>query len=238
MKVKIKKFIKWVLKPLFSIYAVIVVGFFFLCIFYGLLPPFAAFAVTDNILVSGPIKRTFYSVSSDKKMIANFKQHRKDFERITELIRDQCVAPNAELDTLIKKIQAIKIESRAPIGGNWLPNPYSAESMTKEITNPQEQCKFGSVGFFLEKYPYDDFWKGIIYLPQPPIINNGILQYPRVEPSYLRGLKSIDPEGQVLTNLDYVLGFFRQDQECKFKQIENQWFLFVCPDDRAYYYIH
>lgn len=93
--------------------------------------------VINDLFIKGPINRVLFPVSSDKKMITYFQQNRQDFERITEIVRDQCVTPNKELEILIKKINALQIESGVPIGGKWLPNPYSVESINKKFITPK-----------------------------------------------------------------------------------------------------
>ena len=81
-------------------------------------------------------------------------------------------------------------------------------------------CRYRSIGFFFKKYNYDSAVKGWVYIPEEPKIVDNFIKIP--------GEKTTG-YAEVLLGLDFVLGFYRDTEKCHFRQIESNWFIFVCP---------
>lgn len=174
------------------------------------------------------------SLPSDEKMIANFKEHREDFEK---LVRIYQYDPSARFDafSLVPTPQVEAIMKRANVDllfsdlENWVPpDPYADEARERSLSSKKIGKNITSLCFDYAHDPvrmginkFDHVRKGYYYTPIAPRIEKG-RQYPAYEllctPNHkMRLFKSLD---------NYPESFL--PGECYFRQIESQWFIKLC----------
>jgi hypothetical protein len=140
----------------------------------------------------------FTSLPSDEEMIANFSQHRSDFERLAQIYREDLSVPTNNVGELepTPEIKAImdRIKVTAVAGDNvlWMPpDPYSTDpAFLREKAKLEARWygpdtrKFSGVFFsysherVIRLYYGDDVVKGYYYVPFVPEIWDGRLWVP------------------------------------------------------------
>ncbi|HFB66296.1 MAG TPA: hypothetical protein ENJ60_12230 [Aeromonadales bacterium] len=236
-----KKNIKLILFVPLSVYLVFVIGFY-LYWTVATSDPFNTLTFTYYKLIHDPIKRlTARPVASDELMIKVFYKNRKSFERLVEIHKKKCFYNingnkiKSEEFKIQQKIGMIDLSSSTL--DTWVPDPYSkeADKLRKKISKKYQDfpftskrvCAYGSAFFYYENYPVDLLFKGWVYFPSIPVVVNGEL----LEPLYGYGKDFV--RYQVRGELDSLkLGFMESLTKYVYRQIEPQWFLFVCPGKR------
>jgi len=201
--------------------------------------PLGAILVVDQLLVTGPIKRLFMKpISSDEEMVKIFYQHRKSFERLVEIHRNECFydkdrKKDASEEKRLQELIGIKKLVSSNLD-KWVPAPYSQEArqfrkqFSRKISDQSyaditHYCRYGAPKFAFENYSLDYFYKGWIYFPVAPRINGGELLVPGRSYGSLSRYQMYDN----LADLNWILRF-KLGYSCVYRKIEPQWFLFVC----------
>lgn len=170
---------------------------------------------------------------SDEQMIANFHQHRADFERLVQIYREDLsiptnvighLEPTPQIKGLMSRINVDAVEGDGMV---WmLPDPYSNDpSFVKQRTGIRwpEKRKFSGIklGYAcgtIITYHFGLISKNYYYVPLTPRVSNGrlllILSPPGGDPWITETLNS------------YPLEFRQYDCFCK--QIEPHWFIEMC----------
>ena len=192
-------------------------------------------------------------LASDEEMIANFKAHREDFQRLTQLYvaEGSCgelpayyvgegkseLRASPETRILLERTGIGRING-TPIGGLWLPNPYSIETAKNAQkydsipTNPFQALNFTFKGPFRHvsaSLRYRRVTKALFYVPVQPKIENGELLFPvGLGGNYQR-------RALVLPSLNSYPAIWERDRpddfdryQCVYRQIEPQWFIEMC----------
>jgi len=202
--------------------------------------------------IGGAAKRyvVFLTVrmASDDEMIANFKSHREDFQRLTQLYLTEGYGNtlrafewgsgvSSETLLLLERTGVEQIDGTST-GGLWLPDPYSVETAKlageQEIPegNPYETLIFEFADSFRYQTPsfrYLEVTRGLTYFPVQPRIENGELLWPvGLDGNYRR-------RAPVLSSLNVYPDIWKRDRSensckypCVYRQIEPQWFIKMC----------
>ena len=187
------------------------------------------------------------SLVSDEEMIANFKAHREDFQRLTQLyltegygnrLMDFKWGEGVSLETLIllERTGVDQIDGTS-FGGLWLPDPYSvetarlAEKQDVLEVNPYESLIFEFTDTLRHRVPsfrYFIVTKNLTYFPVEPRIENGELLWPvGLDGNYRH-------RAPVLSSLNAYPAIWERDRSgnysfsCVYRQIEPQWFIEMC----------
>lgn len=170
---------------------------------------------------------------SDEQMIANFREHRADFERLVRIYRDDLSIPSNVVGFLEPTPEIIGITRRIKVdlvrsdGMVWIPpKPYSNEpSLSKQKAQLQfpERRKFSGVKLeyaygTVITYHFGLISKNYYYIPVIPRISHGRLSLTLSPPGG-------DPEIAETLN-SYPAKFSQYD--CLCKQIEPHWFIEMC----------
>lgn len=179
------------------------------------------------------LRPAFRLLPSDREMIANFQEHRKDFERLVEIYRtDPSIISKWGLLEATPEMQAImdRINVCALRGDMqaWIPpDPYSHK--TTELlailrnAGPTSMAMRKVSGVTLVynhravkrlNDDLSDLCKGYYYAPLPPRVDKRILRGPIWNQRLYRCL-SWCPSDLV-------------DGECVYRQFEPQWFIELC----------
>jgi len=192
---------------------------------------------------------TLWTVSmvSDEEMIANFKSHREDFQRLTQLylteghgnaLMDFKWGEGVSSETLIllERTGVHQIDGTS-FCGLWLPDPYSVETakLAEKVdvleVNPYEALIFEFTDTLRHQVPsfrYFIVTKDLIYFPVEPRIENGELLWPvGLDGNYRH-------RAPVLPSLNKYPAIWERDRSGSYKfsrvyrQIEPQWFIGMC----------
>ncbi|WP_155952629.1 hypothetical protein [Pseudomonas sp. URMO17WK12:I4] len=89
------------------------------------------------------------------------------------------------------------------------------------------RCKYQSIRFVREKIASSaGLVKGIEYFPEPPRISEGVMILPS-----LRNPTDNAPSREVVSDLvDVPRGFWMTQKKCAYRKVDENWFLFTCPD--------
>ena len=115
---------------LLSTYAFVVISFY---IYFAItIDPFGAALITDNYLVSGPVKRALNPAVSDEELIELLTKDKSKFEELVEIHAAHCLSdrlgrPSPEARKIISEIGLLK--AFGVKGQLWLPAPYSSSSI-------------------------------------------------------------------------------------------------------------
>ncbi|WP_392564381.1 hypothetical protein RHO13_02125 [Orbus wheelerorum] len=187
----------------------------------------------------------FIGLPSDEKMIAHFYKNRQDIETLVNSFRyfepeddGSHYMPwfnTASTQPLMARAGVCNIGTIIP---TWYPNPYSKEAAQERYAKgptgvlyhyPYKTIKINLSPFNqyrTDKLLYGWIWKDLVYIPEIPRIENGVLLGP------------VDENGEHLNN-DYVLdsldnippqweAFNLYKNSCVLRQIEAHWFLMLC----------
>jgi len=192
--------------------------------------PLGAILVVDQLLVTGPIKRLFMKpISSDEEMVKIFYQHRKSFERLVEIHRNECFYDvDRKKDPSKENYLQEQIGLRRVISSKrdiWVHTPYSPEATKfrkqfsrqkskQSFLDKTNRCQYGAPKFAFENYPVDPLYKGWIYFPVAPRIDNGEL----LEPGNYDGSVSNYQVYDNLADLDWI-SRFKLGYSCVYRKI-------------------
>jgi hypothetical protein len=214
--------------------------------------PIAGLYAADWLLIRGPIQRYMHPVTKDDNMIAGFNARRTEFEKLVRIHSERCMTnpwtdrPHPDVEKIMQQIGLTRVGTDQL--SIWLPDPYSERAFQQarimrhergrkleeagRVGNPlvleeakRLQCRHGAAMFYWEKFPTDSLAKGLIHFPVEPKVADGELY----RPAMLSPDKPMHSE-EVLQSLDRLpTGFWRFQRSCKFRRVEAQWFVFVCP---------
>lgn len=189
---------------------------------------------------------------SDEEMIVRFQAHRTEIEALIKSYQEfRPSLGRVEWSHLpeIKELQ-VKAGVRRVHGGLpiWFPNPYSMEAARQfELSTEDDVMKYGlharrPFHTIAIDFPYKNpnrtfasvllptgtvlIYKQLVYFPEVPKIENGILLQP-ASPR-LPTVPSWPTPERVLPSLDEYPSNWKLKGECVFRQIEPQWFLQMC----------
>lgn len=174
------------------------------------------------------------TLPSDEEMIANFREHREDFEKLVKIYQYDSSArfdafslvPSPQVEAIMKRDNVDLLFSDLE---NWIPpDPYSEEARKQSLSSTKVGRNITGICFNYAHGPvrmgidkFDHVRKGYYYAPVVPRIDKG-RQYPAYEllhtPNHrVRLFKSLNK---------YPDSFL--PGECYFRQIEPQWFIKLC----------
>lgn len=175
------------------------------------------------------------TLPSDEKMIANFREHREDFEKLVKIYRYDssvpfdrlCLNPTPDVEVIMKRAH---VTGLCTDGYMWIPpDPYSEEARMRSI----KRYAFGGprdisgIFFSYDHGPvrigtgkFDHVRKSYYYTPMIPRIEKG-----RQYPAYELLLTPVH-RYRLFTSLNTYSDLL--PAECYFRQIEPQWFIELC----------
>jgi hypothetical protein len=170
---------------------------------------------------------------SDEQMIANFHQHRADFERLVQIYREDLsiptdfilLQPTPQIKDLMARINVDSVEGDGMV---WMPpDPYSTDPTFLERKYsfdhlPQRRnfsgVKLGYAYGTVITYHLGLISKNYYYIPLVPRVSDGQLV---LTASPAGGLPHV---AETLNNYPSKFGLL----ECFCKQIEPHWFIEMC----------
>lgn len=186
------------------------------------------------VLISNPLP-------SDESMIANFKEHRAEFDELVRRYREYESPPGKHYlwktvgDTpgLAAKAGIYYINDVTPL---WLANPYSIKTgraIHEGLVSGKGiglSFKYGAL--ILKPAPKSDYyatsirhlaviWKDYYFIPEVPLVEDDLLLFPVGQRGeYLAKKRSLPSLNSYPENW--------KPFECVYRQIEPHWFLHMC----------
>jgi hypothetical protein len=179
------------------------------------------------------IRPVFRLLPSDREMIANFREHRKDFDRLVEIYRTDpsiiskrgLLTPTPEMRAIMDRINVCTLRGDMQA---WIPpDPYSHKTtellaiLRNAGPNSMAMRKVSGVTLVYNQRPVkrlnddlSDLNKGYYYAPLPPRVDKGFLRGPIWRHRLYRSLSWCPSD---LLSAD-----------CVYRQIEPQWFIELC----------
>jgi len=202
----------------------------------GLLTACMVLLLTFAIYVwSGELRPLLRFLPSDEEMIAHFRDHRADFERLVQLYRDDTrqgvlIKPTPEMKVIMKRI---KVSGIAPDLEIWMPpDPYSGQARheierlglrRKASRGDPEARKYGGVILDYTPEPVmrlknlSYVAKEYYYTPVVPKVENDMLRKPEGGEFLFSTLNRYPPKLWAM--------------QCAYRQFEAQWFIRMCEHD-------
>lgn len=189
---------------------------------------------------------------SDEEMIARFHANRSEIEALVKSYQEFRPSPGRvvwdylpEIKVLQAKAGVKHVSGELPI---WFPNPYSMEASRQfdlfikndrgsgvHHLRPYETI---AIDFLYEREPDRTrgsvllssgpqlIFKELIYTPEVPRIENGILLHPADEKS--PSVPAWPVPNRVFPSLNEYPPGWNRPGECALRQIEAQWFIRMC----------
>jgi hypothetical protein len=177
---------------------------------------------------------------SDEEMIANFRKHREEFERLADIYRADLsvptylssLVPTPEIKAIMERINVDSVTGDREI---WMPpDPYSKEpdflrnTARLQAKGPiAETRKFSGVilrnsqGRVISRTYGHPVYKQYYYYPFVPVIRNG---------KPIRPVASLKGFPRLVPTLDTYPPDFKPG-DCVCRQIEPHWFIEMCQGD-------
>lgn len=192
---------------------------------------------------------------SDEEMIAKFHAHRAEIESLVQSYRFSEFTPTPEVrhwgalpevKALMRKAGVERVHGTGPI---WFPNPYSMEAakefdlllksdagksgawfflpyQTVEIQLINENRPPGyRLAFVLHSSGPNLISKELVYMPEIPRIENGLLLHPVIY-NPVRWFPA--PTDRVFPSLNSYPPNWNIKGECVYRQFEPHWFIRMC----------